>query len=578
MEELVAWHACEVEAVLREVQAHAEAGRWCVGSLAYEAAEAFDPALQTHVPAHGWPLVRFAVYARASAWQQAAAGSNGGDCSPWRSSIGPEDYARQVARAKQAMADGTCYQVNLTTALEARFAGQPAAWMERLRLAQPEGYLLWLDCGEQQVLSASPELFFDWKPGSQGGQLLCRPTKGTAPRHADATEDELARRHLRACEKERAENVMIVDLLRSDMGRIAQHGSVRVEGLFEVRALPTVWQMTSSVTARTRPGLGLFEILRALFPCGSVTGAPKASAMRWIRALEDGPRGIYCGAAGIVRPGGAATFSVPIRTVVAQRAAPGQWIARYGVGSGLTVYANARDEWRELRAKARVLERSSRSFALVETLRLEQGRYWLMQEHLQRIRRSACYFGYPCDARALEEALLAVAQDRSEGTWRVRLVLQPSGQADVHTDAFVPAYGPVAFALARRPLDPDGADHEFIVHKTSRRAHYDSRLVRHEGVFDTLMVNPRGELTEFTRGNLALRLDGRWLTPAAGCGLLPGTLRNALLAKGVLKEAVLTVRELDSAEDFAFFNSLRGWLQARYLRHLSPQGCLIDSC
>ncbi|HSV45968.1 MAG TPA: chorismate-binding protein [Ramlibacter sp.] len=566
VEELVASHPGEVEAVLRRAQAHAEAGRWCLGAVAYEAASAFDPALVTHPPLAGWPLARFAVFDQALPWPEDGEGTGSSDCTPWRFSMEPDTYARRVAQAQQAMAAGECYQVNLTGTLEAEFSGELAPWMARLRAAQPDGYLLWLDWGDRQVLSASPELFFDWQPGLAGGQLLCRPMKGTAPRHADPVLDARARQQLADCTKERAENVMIVDLLRNDLGRIAQPGTVRVESLFQLEALPTVWQMTSTIAATTQPGVGLAEVFRALFPCGSVTGAPKASAMRWIRELEDGPRGVYCGAAGVLRPGGAATFNVPIRTVAAQCTAgeAGRaWSVRYGVGSGLTAYANAQAEWQELRAKSRVLERSTRPFELLETLRLEHGRHGLLQEHLDRMARSAAWFGFACDRPALERLLLDLASRQPEGAWRVRLSLARSGRTDLQVERLAPTDEPVHVVLAEQALDTQGADQEFVAHKTTRRGHYDSRLSKQAGVFDTLLVNARGELTEFTRGNLALRIDGQWLTPAARCGLLPGTLRAALLAQGRLTEAVLLPADLRRAQDVVFFNSLRGWLRAQ---------------
>jgi para-aminobenzoate synthetase/4-amino-4-deoxychorismate lyase len=566
VEELVAWHAAEVVPVLRRAQAHAEAGRWCLGAVAYEAAAAFDPVLATHPRLAGWPLVRFGVFDQELSWPDEPEGDGRGRCAPWRFSMDPGAYERRVVRAQEAMAAGECYQVNLAGTLQAEFQGELAPWMARLRAAQPGGYLLWLDWGEQQVLSASPELFFDWKPGAQGGQLMCRPMKGTAPRHADPVRDALARKQLADCTKERAENVMIVDLLRNDMGRIAQPGSVHVEKLFQLEALPTVWQMTSTIAARTRPEIGLTEVFRALFPCGSITGAPKASAMRWIRVLEDGPRGVYCGAAGVVRPGGSATFSVPIRTVTAELASgegTRQWSVRYGVGSGLTAYANAQAEWQELRAKSRVLERSTQPFDLLETLRLEEGRYGLLEEHLDRMVRSADWFGFPCDRPTLRHSLLAVARHHARGAWRVRLTLARSGTTEVQTEALGLTTEPVLLTLADQVIETGGADQEFVIHKTTRRGHYDSRASKLDGVFDTLLMNERGELTEFTRGNLALKVQGRWLTPAAHCGLLPGTLRRDLLARGVIAEAVLTPGDLQHAEELVFFNSLRGWLRGR---------------
>jgi len=568
-EVLTAWQPGEVEAVLRRAQAHAEAGRWCLGALAYEAAIAFDATLPTHAPLPGWPLARFAVFDRALPWPEIGERHAASRDTPWSFSMSRELYGLRVERGREAMAAGECYQINLTGALEAEFSGDVAQWMARMQAAQPDGYLLWLDWGEQQVLSASPELFFHWRPEPGGGRLVCRPMKGTAPRHADAALDAQARDQLLASGKERAENVMIVDLLRSDLGRVALPGSVRVPSLFEVQALPTVWQMTSTTTARTRPGIGVPEIFGALFPCGSVTGAPKARAMHWIRELEDGPRGIYCGAAGVLRPGGAATFNVPIRTTMLERKAPENppsWSARYGVGSAVTFYANAQAEWQELAAKARLLERSTQAFDLLETLRLDDGRYWLLEPHLARMACSAGYFGFAWDEAEVRELLQALAQRHPAGAWRVRLTQGSSGRPHAQAFALEPTREPVLFALAKRVPGTQAAPHEFVVHKTTRRDHYESRLRTETGLFDTLLLNERGELTEFTRGNVALRIGGQWLTPALHCGLLAGTCRADLLDRGAIAEAVLVPADLERAQEVAFFNSVRGWLRAQLQR------------
>ncbi|MDP2366645.1 chorismate-binding protein, partial [Rhodoferax sp.] len=382
--------------------------------------------------------------------------------------------------------------------------------------------------------------------------------------------------------KEQAENVMIVDLLRNDMGRVALPGSVQVSRLFEVQSLPTVWQMTSTVTARTRPGVGLPELFAALFPCGSVTGAPKARAMHWIAALEKGPRGVYCGAVGVVRPGGAATFNVPIRTVALGRdhapttasAQPG-WRARYGVGSAITFYAEPGAEWRELAAKTRFLQRAGADFDLLETLRLEDGSFWLLDRHLARMANSAAYFGFDWQPEAVRACLLALLPGRAQGIYRVRLTCSAAGQPAAQVADLATTPEPVVFNLSADPLATQGTEHEFVVHKTTRRQHYDTRLLAAPGVFDTLLHNERGELTEFTRGNLALKLGGRWLTPALHCGLLAGTYRAELLASGEMAEAVLTLPDLHRAEAVAFFNSLRGWLVASWAANPRGHGAKV---
>lgn len=560
LEVIEAWTLDAVRPAIARVQAQAAAGHWCVGGLAYEAAPAFDPHLSTHAPDPDWPLVWFGVYEAPSPETADAVPSTTG--ADWRTDWSRAQYTEQARVAQQAMAAGECYQINLTTQLRAALHGEPAAWMQALRQQQPTGYLLWLDSDERQVLSASPELFFDWQPANGGGQLRCRPMKGTAARESDPVRDLAAREQLRASAKECAENVMIVDLLRNDMGRLAETGTVRVERLLEVEAWPTVWQMTSTIAAQARPEADLLAVLDALFPCGSITGAPKRQAMHHITKLEAGPRGPYCGAMGVVRPGGHATFNVPIRTLALHRSDSPHWQARYGVGSGLTVYADPAAEWRELMTKSRLLHRAGEAFALLETLRLHDGTYWLLAHHLQRLTESAAHFGYPLDMAKVQAALDALGATHPAGLWRVRLQLAADGGVDAQAFAMTETPSPVRVALAPGALNTDDALQEFILHKTTRRAHYEALAPTDPALFDHLLFNERGEVTEFTRGNVAVRLDGEWLTPPLACGLLAGTYRRELLAQRRVREAVIPVEALARAQGLAFFNGLRGWLDA----------------
>ncbi|MBT9551645.1 MAG: chorismate-binding protein [Hydrogenophaga sp.] len=551
----------EVLPALERVQARAGAGRWCIGGLSYEAAPAFDASLPAHAPDPDWPLVWFGVYGAPLAAPIPLSDTPG--TAHWTMHEPRAHYLAQVEHAQQAMAAGEAYQINLTTALTGTLTGEPSAWMRALRERQPEGYLLWLDGGQRHVLSASPELFFDWQPDALGGRLSCRPMKGTAGREADPALDAAARERLLASPKERAENVMIVDLLRNDLNRIARPGSVRVDRLMETEAWPSVWQMTSSLSAQAHAGTTLADVFRALFPCGSITGAPKRQAMRWIERLESGARGIYCGALGVVRPGGHATFNVPIRTLTLQRTATTtDWQARYGVGSGLTVYADPSAEWDELMTKSHLLHRVSEPFSLLETLRLEEGTYWLLERHLQRLQDSARHFGNPCDRPALRERLARLAEGHGHGLWRVRLTLDARGGIDAQAFPMTGTAQPVRVALAPEPLATGGGLREFIRYKTTRRAHYEALAPTDPGVFDHLLLNERGEITEFTRGNVAVRLNGVWLTPALSSGLLAGTYRAELLAEGSLQEAVLTLGDLARSDGLAFYNGLRGWLSA----------------
>jgi para-aminobenzoate synthetase/4-amino-4-deoxychorismate lyase len=347
---------------------------------------------------------------------------------------------------------------------------------------------------------------------------------------------------------------MIVDLLRNDLSRIAEPHSVRVPRLFHTEALSTVWQMSSDVTARVLPGTTLAQVFGALFPCGSITGAPKVQAMRLIRKLEAQPRGVYCGAIGVVRPGGHATFNVAIRSVTVH----GQQL-RCGIGSGITSDATAEGEWQEWRHKRAFLDRASQPFELLETLRLQDGRLQEAERHLARMARAAQHFGFACDPVALQAALVHEAKQHPQGLRRLRMLLAVDGSIRAESYAMETTPERVSVQLARRPLD---APDEFVRHKTTRRAHYEALAPNDAAIFDTLLWNPRGELTEGTRCNVAVKLDGHWLTPALSCGLLDGVARAVYLEQGRIAEAVIPVEALQRAEGLAVFNSLRGWIAA----------------
>jgi len=548
---LVARALHEVRGVLDAVEAAARAGAWVVGQLRYEAAPAFDAALRTH--AADGPLAWFAVFDAPQPWDGSLA--PGDAAVQWQDGIARPAFDAAIAHIRGAIGAGECYQVNFTAPLTGAWRGGAPALFAALRRAQPGGYAACLDMGDECTLSVSPELFFDWR----GGTLLARPMKGTAARGATPGEDAARAAQLRASPKERAENVMIVDLLRNDLSRIAEPHSVRVPRLFHTEALPTVWQMTSDVVARTRAGTRLADVFGALFPCGSVTGAPKVRAMRLIEQLEPAPRGVYCGAVGVVRPDGAggvaATFNVPIRTVALRGAR-----AVCGIGSGITWGSDAAAEWREWEAKRAFVERASEPFDLLETLGLHGGVLRHRAEHLARMAGAAAHFGVPWDAARVQACLDALCAAHPAGPWRVRLLLDAQGRPRAEAFALQPTPGPVLLALAARPFAQ--AHSEFTRHKTTRRAHYAAFAPR-QGVFDTVLYNEAGEITESTFGNVAALLDGRWITPPLACGLLPGVGRAVALREGRVQEGLLRVQDVPRVERWAFVNSLRGWLDAR---------------
>lgn len=586
---LQAQHVSEVKPLLEAVEQAAQAGHWCVGYVRYEAAPAFDAAFQVQAGASSdpsaTPLAWFGVF-EAPVDGGLGAGTPTHPKNPiqsqshaldeldpaqapaslaqasWEGELPRPAFDRAVQYIHEAIAQGRYYQLNFTHVLKGQLTqGTPWDLFMALRRAQPGAYSAFIDSGPEQVLSVSPELFFDWN----GKRLLTRPMKGTAQRGATALADQAQAQTLRESDKERAENVMIVDLLRNDVSRIAQAHSVQVPKLFALEALPSVWQMTSDVTAQTQAGTQLVDVFAALFPCGSITGAPKVQAMRDIAELEAGPRGVYCGAVGVVRPGAQAgqvdaTFNVAIRTVVARSTEAGTELA-CGIGSGITTYAQAEGEWQEWQHKRAFLDRASQPFDLLETLGLHQGQVRHLELHLNRMADAALHFGYPFDRARVHAALMQTAQAHPQGAWRLRLLLQPHGQPTVQAFALAATPEPVVLALAHRPMAE--AYGEFVRYKTTRRAHYEAFEPSEAGIFDTLLWNNQHELTECTRGNVALLIDGQWLTPSLDSGLLNGVGRQHWLAQGRIREAVLHTSDLPQAQGVAFFNSLRGWLEAR---------------
>ncbi len=542
-----------VRAALAEVEAEARRGRWAAGFVSYEAAPGLDPALA--VRRYSGPLVWFGIHERPaseaapSAAEIAAARVEG---------LAPEvtraAHLAGVEAVRAALGRGDAYQVNLTFRMRGRFEGDPFALYERLRRAQGDGYTGCLVVDGRAIVSASPELFF----ARHGDRVTVRPMKGTARRGRDLAEDARAAAALAASPKERAENVMIVDLLRNDLGRVARLGSVRVAELFTVERYRTVLQLTSAVEARLAPAVGLAELFAALFPCGSVTGAPKVAATRIIADLERSARGPYCGALGVVAPGGDAVFDVAIRTLELdlERGA-----ATYGVGGGITWGSDPEREWDEAMAKAAVLAEPADDLELVETLRLSGGAYARLERHLARLAGSARYFGIPLELATVRAALEAEARRAPAEGARVRLLVGSDGRPRTETAPLPPpARDPLPVALARAPVDR--AD-RLLFHKTTRREVYASRRAERPDAFDVILQNAEGELTELTIGNLVVELDGERLTPPLDAGLLAGTMRAELLDRGEVREAVLRPADLGRAGRLWLVNAVREWVPIR---------------
>jgi para-aminobenzoate synthetase/4-amino-4-deoxychorismate lyase len=557
---LAATEPADVVPVLAEVERATEAGCWAFGYVAYEAAAGLDRALAGAVRPgpHPMPLVQFGLCDRPAEVPPVVVPpgtARAYSVGPWRKGWTEADHRDDVTRVREFIAAGETYQLNLTVRMHAGISGDTEQLYADLAWGQRGSYAAYLDLGRFVVASASPELFFRWTDDG----LLTRPMKGTVRRGRDTAEDDGRRRALVADPKERAENLMIVDLLRNDLGRIAEVGSVQVPALFTPERYETVWQLTSDVTGRPRPGTGLVDVFRALFPSGSVTGAPKQRSMELIRQLEHEPRGVYCGAVGMVAPPGhdfRASFSVAIRTVVVDRATGS---AVFGTGGGITWGSEPAAEHAELLAKAAILAQPYEEFGLIETMAHLPGTGLRnLDRHLDRLADSAALFGFDFD-RATVTARLSAAVD-DDAAARVRLVLHRSGDVDVRTGPLPPPPDrPVRLALDDDPVDAGAV---WLRHKTTRRAVYLERAARHPDAEDVVLVNQHGRITEATIANVAVRLDGQWWTPPAAAGCLPGVERGRLLQSGALQERELTVDDARRADALALVSSLRGWRPA----------------
>jgi para-aminobenzoate synthetase/4-amino-4-deoxychorismate lyase len=554
--EVSAGSADAVVPALREVEGAVAAGLHAAGFISYEAAPAFDSRLATRPPRTDLPLLWFGLFRErrepAPPAPDDAPPDPASEIGRFQPLSSRAEYGRAVGRILEWIAAGDSYQVNHTFRMRAPFAGSEEALYRRIRRAQRADFCAQIRLPGLSILSASPELFFRWS----GDRLEMRPMKGTRRRGRWAEEDEARAAELIASPKERAENLMIVDLLRNDAGRVARFGSVQVPRLFEVERYPTVHQMTSTVEARTRPGTTLTDLLRALFPSGSVTGAPKIRTSEIIAEVEDSPRGVYTGAIGFVSPG-ESVFSVAIRTLLLDHATG---TAELGVGSGITADSEPEAEYRECLGKGGFVHYRPRDFRLLESLRFEAGSgYPRLAGHVARLAASARYFDFRFDAARVTEALTAHGAGLGAGVHKVRLLLGSGGEIEVESEPIAAVAGRARVAVAEESVDERDP---FLYHKTTLRDAYRARSAARPDCDDVLLVNRRGDLTESTTANLVVRLDGVLHTPPLECGLLPGVLRQRLLAIGALRERRLRAEELRRAEGVWLINSVRGWREA----------------
>lgn len=551
----------DVAGALAAVDEAVGRGLTAAGYCAYELGYVFEPRLAELLPQTGRPLLRFHLFrdqqrlsARARTRWLMERAQGPGAAGPFAMALSAAAHRTKVTRVRQLIGDGDVYQVNLTFKMRGA-AGDPFATYMALRDKARAGACSFLRFADEDVLSLSPEQFF----AVDGRRISARPMKGTVGRAPDVAGDKERQRELVADAKQRAENLMIVDLLRNDLARVAETGSVRVSDLFSVETYPRFHTLTSGIDATLREPASLARLLPALFPCGSVTGAPKIRAMEIIREVEEEPRGVYCGAVGYVAPGRMA-FNVAIRTLTLRGGE-----AEMGVGGGIVWDSEPDTEYAECLLKARFLTEAEEPLRLIETMRWSaDGGFHLLERHLRRLAASARYFGFLFDERAIRRALATAVAGR-DGAQRVRLTLGVRGDTQVEAAPFVLPEADTLWRYAFAQARVSSADLR-VYHKTTQRGFYDEALAAAAGCDEVVFLNERGEVTEGSRTNIFVERDGVWLTPPLSCGLLDGCLRRELIENGPQRvvECVLRPQDLAGAKVW-FGNALRGLIQGQAL-------------
>ncbi|MBN2064590.1 MAG: chorismate-binding protein [Sedimentisphaerales bacterium] len=541
----------EVKDVINRAEQAAKAqGLYAAGFVCYEAAPAFDPDLQVKPEIANLPFAFFGIFDEPDLLRELPEGHNFPDNDiDWICQEDERRYGDSIDFIRKKLKDGEVYQVNHTFRLNGRFSGDSEHLFYQLMANQPTCYGCYIEIDNWAVCSASPELFFS----RDGKVVACKPMKGTVPRGLDNASDIRLGNELKTSVKCQAENVMIVDMVRNDLGHFAIPGSVATSDLFAVTRYPTLWQMTSTVQCQTDSSIG--DIFTGLFPCASITGAPKHAAMKIIAELETSPRGVYCGAAGLIEPDGNCSFNVAIRTVLIDKR---QAVASYGSGGGIVWDSSIASEYEEARLKTAFLtQNNNRNFQLLETMLFEPGEgIFLWEKHLRRIADSAGYFGFYFDLNRVVVSLNNAVTGLNEPT-RLRLLCDRKGKITVEKYSFsqVETDTLAQVVLAKEPIDSNNV---FLYHKTTNRQVYDyARSQIHSKADDIILFNQKGEITESTIANIVIEIKGQRFTPPITSGLLPGTYRNFMLDSGMVTEKVITISELYEADSILLVNSVR---------------------
>ncbi|MEL7020145.1 MAG: aminodeoxychorismate synthase component I, partial [Bacteroidota bacterium] len=471
----------------------------------------------------------------------------------WAYSLSQSEYFAQFEHIQHAIRRGDTYQVNFCMRQSAHFEGKAIDLFHQMATHAP--YAALIEWEEYAICSASPELFFTKKDST----ITARPMKGTIARGRTTAEDAQQVERLKTSAKDRAENVMIVDMIRNDLGRIARAGTVDFPHLYSIEKYPTVWQMTSTITAEVT--VGFVPIMKALFPCASITGAPKTSTMQIIHATEQASRHIYTGTIGFIAPDGSMQFNVAIRTALLNKQTKQ---LEYGMGSGVTVQSDAQKEYEECLLKTQIIQQQRPNFKLLESMRFTPATgIFLLERHLERLRDTAQYFNYNLRESILVDKLEQLSYKTPQ---KIRLLVADDGSFEIqHSPISIERPTTWRVALADTPVDQTDV---FLWHKTTHRPAYKRALAQHKDAQDVILYNRLGELTESCYGNIVIKKDGVCYTPPVSCGLLDGTLRRELVELGWLQEEILYLEDLRDADQVYIINSVRLFVTAQ-LPHLA---------
>ena len=537
----------EVIQCLKKIEETVEKGYYLAGYLSYEAGAAFHEEIM--IRNNKLPLVWFGVFE--SPIYNEAKNIQYYDIPTWKPKVKKQQYNKNIEEILQYINQGKIEQVNYTIPFYANMNGDSFSFYKQLEEAQNANYTAFINIGDFSIISASPELFFQL----QNDEIKVKPMKGTIERGKTYEEDIKNKQWLESSLKNRMENKLTVELMMKDLQNIAKSNTIKLEKEFQVEKYPTVYQMTSTISATLSSDKSFIDIWKALFPSGSITGLPNKKAMKLISTLEKEPREVYCGAIGYITPLRQAIFNVPIRTAYINNH---NGYAIYGAGGGITKNSLQEEEYNEVIAKTKVLYNKQSEFQLLESLGLSNGEYIVLDYHLNRLKQSAKYFDFQINVEEINERLQHIAKKHKEQKWKVRLLVNRFGKTTIDVKKMDPLPKEPFVSLADEPINKDNI---FLYHKTTNRNMYESR--KKPDLFDTLLWNQDGEITEFTIGNFVLEKNQTYITPPVKSGLLPGTFRSKLLKEGKLKQETITIEDIKPSSSIWLINSVRGWVKVK---------------